>query len=211
MLPADDHTLAILSSETSLLRRLVDDLQDLSVAESGRLSLDIRCVSLAELVGGLFESVRPQAEELGVELSSAVSRQLPPLLADERRLRQVLANLISNALVYTPRGGQVRVEASSANGRVEVAVTDTGSGISAEDQLRIFERFYRSDRARPRSTGGAGLGLTIARELVHAMKGEMGVTSAPTQGSRFWLKLPQANVEAAAPPPSKRQRATRAA
>jgi signal transduction histidine kinase len=209
VLPADDHTLDILSSETLVLRRLVDDLQDLSVAESGRLSLDPRPVPLAELVSGLFESVRPRAEELGIELSSAVSHQLPPLLADERRLRQVLANLISNALVYTPRGGQVRVEAAAGGGAIEAAVVDTGAGISAEDQQRIFERFYRVDPARPRTTGGAGLGLTIARELVHAMKGEMGVTSTPGRGSRFWIKLPQAPANAAAQPA--RRRTTRAA
>ncbi|MBV8086890.1 MAG: HAMP domain-containing histidine kinase [Chloroflexi bacterium] len=209
VLPADEHTLEILTNETTLLRRLVDDLQDLSVAESGRLSLDIRPVNLAELVAALFESVRPRAEELGIELASAVSRQVPLVLADERRLRQVLANLVSNALVYTPRGGQVGVEASPSGGQVEVGVTDTGAGISAEDQQRIFERFYRLDPARPRSTGGAGLGLTIARELVHAMKGEMGVASTPGEGSRFWIKLPQAlPVETPAP---RRQRATRAA
>ncbi|HEU0167203.1 MAG TPA: HAMP domain-containing sensor histidine kinase [Chloroflexota bacterium] len=208
VLPADEHTLEILANETTLLRRLVDDLQDLSVAESGRLSLDVRPVSLSDLVAGLFESVRPRAEELGIELSSAVSRQLPRAMADERRLRQVLANLVSNALVYTPNGGQVRVDAAASDGVVEIAVTDTGAGISAEDQQRIFERFYRVDPARPRSTGGAGLGLTIARELVNAMKGEIGVTSTPGQGSRFWIKLPQAPVETSAP---RRQRAPRAA
>ncbi|MBV9119470.1 MAG: HAMP domain-containing protein [Chloroflexi bacterium] len=194
VLPADDRTLNVLHSETGVLRRLVNDLQDLSVAESGSLSLRLQPVLVQDQAAALLASMQPRAEELGIEFSSSVPAKLPEIIADEQRLRQVLGNLVTNAFNYTPPGGRVAIGAAAVDGGVEISVIDSGAGIAAEDQARIFERFYRVDPARSRATGGAGLGLTIARELVHAMEGEIGVRSEIGQGSRFWIRLPRAVV-----------------
>jgi two-component system, OmpR family, sensor histidine kinase SenX3 len=105
----------------------------------------------------------------------------------------VLANLVQNALAYTAPGGRVWIDIRPLADEMEITVSDTGTGIAEEDQQRIFDRFYRVDPARARSTGGAGLGLTIARELMHAMDGEIGVTSRMGEGSQFWLRLPLAS------------------
>lgn len=194
VLPADDRTLGVLSSETGLLRRLVDDLQDLTLAETGRLPVSLETVRVQDHIAAVVESMRPRADELGVSLAGESRTDLPLVEADERRLRQVIGNLVQNALAYTPQGGQVAIGARLQSDRLEVSVSDTGCGIAETDQERIFERFYRVDPARARSTGGAGLGLTIARELVHAMHGEIGVRSRVSQGSTFWIKLPLAKA-----------------
>jgi len=203
---ADDRTLSVLSTETAVLRRLVDELQDLSLADSGHLVVELAPVHAQEQVAALVESMRPRADELGLTLENHVTEDLPPVEADERRLRQVLANLLQNAFAYTGAGGRVWLSSRELPGEVEITVSDTGSGIAAADQERIFERFFRVDPARSRSTGGAGLGLTIARELVRAMKGEIGVTSALGQGSHFCVRLPSAPEAKPAKAPRKRAR-----
>jgi two-component system, OmpR family, sensor histidine kinase BaeS len=206
VLPADQRTLDILSSETATLRHLVDDLQDLSLADSGRLTMDLQPLRPHEQLSAIVDSMRPRAEELGLSLSCSVSEDVPDFMADERRLRQVLANLVQNALKHTPRGGRVWFSAELRSADVELTVSDTGSGISEADQARIFERFYRVDPARARATGGAGLGLTIARELVHAMYGEMGVRSSLGEGSHFWIRLPRAMASTRPATPSRSRR-----
>ena len=207
VVPADDHTLGVLSSETAFLRRLVDDLQDLSLADSGSLTVQLAPLNVGEQLARLVASMRPRAEELGLELAAEGAEDSPAVEADERRLRQVLANLVQNAFVYTPAGGRVWISTRAVSHGLEIIVSDTGSGIAPEDQQRIFDRFYRVDPARARSTGGAGLGLTIARELMHAMHGEIGVRSQPGKGSHFWLRLPlAAPLEAPQPRPAARAR-----
>jgi signal transduction histidine kinase len=193
IVPADERTLGVLSRETAVLRRLVDDLQDLSLADSGSLTVQLAPVRVQEQIAAIVESMQPRAEELGLELTSSGEDELPPIEADERRLRQVLANLVQNALAYTAPGGRVWINIRPLADEMEITVSDTGTGIAEEDQQRIFDRFYRVDPARARSTGGAGLGLTIARELMHAMDGEIGVTSRMGEGSQFWLRLPLAS------------------
>ncbi|HLY66564.1 MAG TPA: HAMP domain-containing sensor histidine kinase [Chloroflexota bacterium] len=192
VLPADERTLGILSSETGVLRRLVDDLQDLSMADSGRLRVELKTLPVQAQIAAVLDSMRPRADELGLELIGHALDGLPDVEADERRLRQVIANLVQNAFAHTPAGGRVVASAKRQPQSVEIAVSDTGRGVAPEDQERIFERFVRVDPARTRATGGAGLGLTIARELVHAMRGEIGVSSRPGEGARFWIRLPQA-------------------
>lgn len=192
VLPADERTLTVLTTETAVLRRLVDDLQDLSLADTGRLPVQLGAVRAQDQIAAIVDSMRPRAEELGIEVEVAVPEDLPAVEADERRLRQVIVNLAQNALAYTPPGGRITISARALPEGVDISVVDTGVGISSDDQNRIFERFYRVDPARARSTGGAGLGLTIARELVHAMHGEIGVVSTLGEGSTFWLRLPLA-------------------
>jgi two-component system sensor histidine kinase BaeS len=194
VLPADERTIAILSSETAVLRRLVDDLQELSLADTGRLAVELKPIQVQDQMAAIIDSMRPRAEERGVALNGPAELNLPLIQADARRVRQVLANLVQNALAVTPRGGQVTITAQPLPGFVEMRVTDTGTGIAQEDQELIFERFFRVDPARSRSTGGAGLGLTIAREFVHAMNGQIGVRSEPGKGAEFWVRLPVAPV-----------------
>jgi signal transduction histidine kinase len=176
--------------ETLLLQRLVDDLRLLSLADAGQLALERRPVDLGELVSSVVEATHVAAQESAVTLEVRVGDGLPRVQGDGQRLRQVINNLVSNALGHTPAGGRVEISVQAAADGVEVAVTDTGPGIAADDLPYVFERFYRGDRSRARG-GGTGLGLSIARKLVEAHGGRIGVESVPGQGARFVFWLPK--------------------
>jgi signal transduction histidine kinase len=186
-----------LHGEAMLLNHLVDDLQDLSLAEAGHLKLERQPVALADIVDRAVEAVRPRVEAERV----TVQVDLPEDLlvdVDPQRMGQVLRNLLENALTHTPPDGEIAIAARAAcpePGRregqwVEVSVRDTGSGIAAEDLPYVFERFYRADKSRSRATGGAGLGLAIARQLVEAHGGRIWVESTEREGSTFTFALP---------------------
>lgn len=183
-------TLARMRAETARLRRLVEDLTELSQLESGRWRLERRPVQMARVVESIEAVQRPQFERAGVGLEVAVAAGLPPVLGDADRLGQVLTNLLANALRFTPPGGRVSIEAQGESEAVRLAVADTGSGIAAEDLPHIFERFYRADRARAQATGGSGIGLAIVKHIVEAHGGTVAVLSVPGQGSRFEIRLP---------------------
>jgi len=117
--------------------------------------------------------------------------ELPPTAADRRRIAQILGNLVTNALRHTPAGGTVTLSAAAEAGEIKVVVADTGIGIAAEELPYIFERFWRGEKSRARAGGASGLGLTIARQLVEAHGGKIGVESTPGQGSRFWFTVPE--------------------
>ena len=182
--PADPAHLEPILDETRVLSRLVDDLRTLSLAEAGALTLHREPTDVAQLLTDSVASFRTQADAAGVELAIKIDGMLPQAEIDPLRMREVLSNLLSNALRYTPRGGTVRVEASVADGRLRVAVRDSGPGIAADALPHIFDRFYKSDESR-----GAGLGLAIAKSLVVAHGGEIEATSEVGQGTemRFWL------------------------
>jgi signal transduction histidine kinase len=182
--PADPAHLEPILDETRVLSRLVDDLRTLSLAEAGALTLHREPTDIGQLLTDSVASFRVQADAAGVELATALDGVLPQAEIDPVRTREVLSNLLSNALRYTPRGGTVRVGASVADGKVRVSVRDSGPGIAAEALPHIFDRFYKSEESR-----GAGLGLAIAKSLVVAHGGEIDATSAPGQGTemRFWL------------------------
>jgi two-component system OmpR family sensor kinase/two-component system sensor histidine kinase BaeS len=184
-------------SNARLLSRLVDDLRTLAHAEAGRLKLNRQAVSLSELVPNLLNSLRSEAEAGDVTLEAEVPTDLRPVNADPQRLRQILLNLLSNALRHTPAGGTVRVQASMAGGsssappHILVTVRDTGPGIAPEELPHIFDRFYRGDKSRSRESGGTGLGLSIAKQLVEAHGGRIWVESSGTgQGSTFSFVIP---------------------
>jgi two-component system OmpR family sensor kinase/two-component system sensor histidine kinase BaeS len=148
-------------------------------------------VDVAPLVQTAAERVRSAAQEKGVSLTSVLPEGLPAVAGDGQRLSQVLSNLLSNALRHTPEGGQIAVVAQRiGDGDVRIAVQDNGEGIPAGELPYVFERFYRTDRARSRDTGGSGLGLAIARSLVEAHGGQMWVESVEGHGSTFALSLP---------------------
>jgi signal transduction histidine kinase len=195
----EKHIIDSLHGEAMLLNRLVDDLQELSLAEAGHLKLERQPVALADVVDRAVEAVRPRAETEGITLQVDLPEDLL-VDVDPQRIGQVLRNLLENALTHTPPGGEIAVAAHDAcpePGRgndqwVEVSVWDTGSGIAAEDLPYVFDRFYRADKSRSRATGGAGLGLAIARQLVEAHGGRIWVESTPGEGSKFWFTLPRA-------------------
>jgi signal transduction histidine kinase len=188
--PLDEAHLAPVYEEALLLQRLVDDLRLLSLADAGQLALERRRVEVGELVQSVVKAAEVAAQSSEVRLESQVPAGLPPVAGDEQRLRQVLNNLVSNALRHTPAGGHVEISARAAEGGIEVAVSDSGPGIAPRDLPHIFERFYRGDRSRTRRSGGTGLGLSIARKLIEAHGGRIGVENVPGGGSRFFFWLP---------------------
>ena len=187
----DEQTLGVLQYELAQLTRLVDDLQELALAEAGQLKLSLQSVDLKQLVEQEVLGFRPQAEARGVELLTTVQPGLPDIPADPDRLGQVVRNILRNALTHTPGGGRITVGLAHEDGWAEIRVQDTGQGIAPEHLPHIFERFYRGDSSRARhGEGGYGLGLTICRELVQAHGGTIGAESRPGAGSELWVRLP---------------------
>jgi len=188
VMKADQRTLESMHEEVLLLSHLVDDLQELALTEAGQLKLDVQQLDLSEVARRAVAAARPRAEAKKVHLEA----DLPPSVVvrgDERRLAQVLGNLLANAINYTPAGGRVGISMASKGGEVEIRVTDTGVGIPPDELPHIFERFYRVDKSRSRATGGVGLGLTIARRLVEAHGGRIAVQSEVGKGSTFVVTL----------------------
>lgn len=189
-LPADDSELVVeIIRETDHLNRLVGDLLTLARADVEKIQLATRVVDFRALVSEVHEDVRRIAESRGIESSITLNGPVS-LEGDETRLRQLLLILLDNALQYTDPGGRVDVALARDNGRVRLQVADTGIGIPVEDQPRIFDRFYRVDRAREHESGGTGLGLAIARWIVQAHQGSIKVDSDVGRGTRFFVDLP---------------------
>jgi two-component system sensor histidine kinase BaeS len=185
--PADRTHLARVLDETRQMERLIDDLRTLSLADAGALPIHREAVDLPELVAEVVAGFGPQAHDAGVELLDvAAEGAVPPISADPLRMRQVLANLVTNALRHTPSGGRVTVAVRNADEGVRLEVTDTGSGMEPEAAARAFDRFWRSGE-----TGGAGLGLAIVRDLVRAHGGEVTLESAPGRGTTVRCLLPR--------------------
>ncbi|MBE2198281.1 MAG: HAMP domain-containing protein [Anaerolinea sp.] len=176
--------------EVDTLTQMVEELLELSRIESGQVPLRLLPTAVADLVLLPLERLRSQAERGEVQLILNLPGTLPLVLADAARIQQVMTNLLHNAIKFTPPGGRVEVSATSQDDAVVIEVKDTGAGIATADLLRIFERFYKSDRARTRGQGGTGLGLAIARHLVEAHYGRIWVKSKEDHGSAFYFSLP---------------------
>lgn len=192
LLEPDSGAIKSLTEETAVLSQLVDDLQELSLAEAGQLKLVREAVDVASLVGGAVAGIEAAARLKGVSLKTELPPALPMIDVDVQRIGQVLRNLLTNALTHTPAGGTITVGATAEGPLVRLTVTDTGKGIAPEDLPYIFERYYRADRSRGRSTGGSGLGLTIAKRFVEAHGGTISAESRPGEGSRFSFTIPVA-------------------
>jgi heavy metal sensor kinase len=181
------------NEEVDRMIRLVGSLLTLARADAGQIPITLEPVSLPDVVGAAIEQVQPLASRRGVDLQLVASSQPVGLQADEDLILQLLLNLLDNAIKYTAAGGQVTV-GWNANGRdVELWVRDTGSGIAREHLTRLFERFYRVDKARSRAEGGSGLGLAISRWIAEAHGGSISVESALGRGSTFTVRLPAAD------------------
>ncbi len=190
---ASPETWARLHGEAGRLRRLVDDLQELSRAEARQMPLSIQPLSPSTIVQTAVDRLSAQFAEKGLDLGVTIQSGLPAVEADQDRAVQVLTNLLINALRYTPAPGRVDVNAARQADAVAFTVSDTGTGLAPEHLEHVFERFYRVDKSRSRALGGSGVGLTIAKALVEAMGGWIQAQSAGIgQGSTFTFTLPLA-------------------
>jgi signal transduction histidine kinase len=186
--PPDQPHIASILDETRVLSRVIDDLRTLSSADSGALKLQLEPTDPGELIEETAASFGMQAQAAGVAVRAELEAGLPRLALDATRIREVLANLLTNALRYTPSGGEIVLRCGLGEGggdRLYVSVSDSGAGIAAEDLPHIFERFYKSDQSR-----GSGLGLAIARSLVEAHGGEISAHSQPGAGTTIRFTLP---------------------
>lgn len=204
MVPAEEQPriLRMIHNELQRLTALLNSMLDLSAIESGRVAFEYKTIRWSTLVDSVAETVRPRAEAQGIAFR-IIEPEGERLRAygDSDRLKQVLFNLLDNAVRHTPAGGTITVASSSAGGRLECSVTDTGAGIPPEKLSRIWERFYTDEPARNSRKDRSGLGLTIVKQLVERMGGTIRVQSTPGQGTAFTFTLP-------AEPPSAKQRET---
>jgi len=184
--------LARAGEEVDRLAQMVEELLELSRLESSEVPLTLRPVEMGEVLASAVEELRPQAERKGLSLALEVAPDLPPVMGDADRLVRAAANLVHNAIKFTPSGGSVHVSAALVSGAVAVRVADTGIGIAAEDLPRLFERFYKGDRSR--GGAGTGLGLAIVKHTVEAHGGTVSVESEPGRGSTFTFSIPAASL-----------------
>ena len=191
LMEPNQSNLDSIHEDITLLSRLINDLQLLALADSGRFSLVRKPEDIAQIVSNVITSIRPKIDSKKIKISLDLP-ELPPIEIDAHRISQVLRNLLENAIRHTPGDGEISVSVRENGGDIEVAVSDTGDGISAEDLPYIFERFFRVDKSRARHTGGSGLGLTIAKRLVEAHGGKIKVHSQVGKGSRFTFTIPKA-------------------
>jgi len=207
--PESRKSLEVIFRRASEMSHLTENLLNLSRIESGKEDLSLESVALRPFVASLLERFSAQARVKRIELASEIPESAPPLSADPHKLNQILSNLVDNAVKYTQEGGRIWVRASApslpsplkgervgvrGNNEVQIEVEDNGPGIPLEDRERIFERFYRVDKARSRGTGGAGLGLAIVKHLVELHGGRVEVQSEVGRGSSFQIFLPSEKI-----------------
>jgi signal transduction histidine kinase len=190
VMPLDEAEIANLYGQTRHLTRLVNDLRELSLAEAGQLPLEKVPCDLNRIVTETLQALEPLSAEKEILLENEVQ----PLLlidGDPTRIRQVLFNLLSNALRHTPPGGKITLKGGRENHSIHLSVSDTGEGLEPDQLTSVFDRFYRGDKSRSRETGGSGLGLAIVKAIIEAQGGKVAVSSAGKgQGSTFTIYFP---------------------
>ena len=190
MRPATAEQLKVIESELNHLKRLIKDLDVLSQADTKTLHLDIAPSSLQDILPNIIASFTPLAEEQGLRLHlKPLPEKLSAIMADDERLVQVLGNILSNAIRFTPSGGEVELSAEQVDKSVCIRVRDSGVGIAPESLPYVFDRFYQAGKSRGRS-GKMGLGLAISKELVEAMGGKISAESSVNQGTTISISLP---------------------
>ena len=187
--------LSVIRRNAQRMHRLIDDILELSFIESGSIRLEIKKTNLHAQVEEIFTNLSGKANEFKVELKNDVPKETF-VFADAVRLEQMLTNLIDNAVKFNSKNGSVTVNCETKNEKDTISIADTGEGISSEQQQRIFERFYRTDRARSREIGGTGLGLAIVKHLARLHGGEVSVQSTAGKGSTFFIELPNQRMKA---------------
>jgi two-component system sensor histidine kinase BaeS len=189
-LPPTQETFDIIHDEAQHLSRMIDDLRTLSLADAGELPLTRRPIDVRALLERVMLAHLPEAQQQGVSIQVEASPDLPQPEVDPGRMAQVLENLVSNALCYTPEGGQIVLSAEATDGTINLRVKDNGAGIAPDDLPFVFDRFYRADKSRQRQGNRSGLGLAIAKSIVEAHRGSLSVESSLGQGSTFAVALP---------------------
>ncbi len=187
-----EKCMEIVLDNTRYLKRLVDDLLDLSSIESGDIQLNWECVSPLDLANRVVDSIQPKIQDKQIHIEKRVGENLPGIWGDEDRLFQIMNNLMENAIQYAPREGTIKLEAVYGEQEIVLSVQDNGPGIPPEDIPHLWDRFYKVDKSRNRAHKGKGLGLCIVKELVNLHRGRVSVTSSPGEGSTFYVFLPTA-------------------
>jgi two-component system sensor histidine kinase BaeS len=189
--PLTAENLGPVIEQNLLLTRLVDDLRTLALADAGQIELERTSIDFSALVKRVVEHFQPQAGSQQVRLEvTSPDNPIPSLSVDPIRLEQVLTNLLSNAMRYTPPGGHIELSLTANSNTVQLSIHDSGPGIPEQAMPYIFERFYRADKSRARAEGGTGLGLTIARQLARLHGGDLTASNHPSGGAVFTLTLP---------------------
>jgi signal transduction histidine kinase len=189
--PASTENLTSILEQNVLLTRLVEDLRTLALVDAGQLQLEKVQTDLPVLVKRVLDRFRPQADEMAVDLFFSVDGECNTIQLDPVRMEQVIGNLLSNALRYTPDGGWVKVSIECSADHVSLSVHDNGPGIPKESEELVFNRFYRADQSRSRAEGGTGLGLAIARQLVEVQGGTLTAENHPEGGAKFKIMFPE--------------------
>lgn len=191
VIPEEPETYELVRREAARLSRLVTDIERLSRLEAGAELIEPRELDAAEAVEAVTAPLRPQFANAGLTLDVDCADPCPNVWADPDKFSQILGNLLSNSLRYTPRGGEVKVVVKSEDSMVVFAVEDTGTGIPPADLPHIFERFYRVDKSRSSAGGGSGIGLAVAKALAEQMGGSISAESLPEAYTRITLRLPR--------------------
>lgn len=190
VLPPSAETFEIVREEAGRLEHLVEDLRTLSMADAGELKLSFQVYDVGELVRGAGKVYAHRAHQTDIHLETQVDPNLPEIEVDAQRIREVLTNILDNALRYTPDGGHILMSASQADAEIEIRIKDSGPGVNADDLDKIFERFYRAEASRSREEGGSGLGFAIARSIVEKHNGRIWAESQPGAGLTVIIRLP---------------------
>jgi len=191
VIPKSKETFDNIQEEVDRLQRIVDDLQELSLIESGAYRLTKRKSDVFSIISSVASNLSPQFSRKGVHLHVGPKKNIPDIPMDPDRIKQVLTNILGNALQFTLKNGSVSIECSAVGKHIEVAIKDTGVGISKKNLPLIFSRFFRVDKSRARKSGGSGIGLTIAKQLVEAHGGKIWAESAgENQGTTVTFTLP---------------------
>jgi two-component system phosphate regulon sensor histidine kinase PhoR len=180
----------IIYNETNRLAKIIDDLLDLSKIESGKINITFLPTDISNIIKRTISIIENQAKVKLISIHLSIPEQIPQILADETRISQVFLNLLDNAIKYTPNNGIVTISVEQKNKFVQISIKDTGIGIPEKDISRLFERFYRVDKARSRELGGTGLGLSIAKHIIQSHGGEISVQSEEGNGATFSLTVP---------------------
>ena len=180
----------VILSEADRMTRIVQDLLTLSRFDYGKMEMNFTDFGIAEAVQNVYNAVIIDAQNHGHELLLEMEKNLPVIHADKERMEQVIMNIVSNAIKYTPDGGRIEISAWTMGEKVSISVSDNGVGIPEEDQPRLFDRFYRVDKARSREAGGSGLGLSIVKEIVQAHNGDIDIRSKQGEGTTMTVTLP---------------------
>jgi signal transduction histidine kinase len=188
--PPDEAAIAPALEETYLLERLVEDLRLLALAEANQLRFEVKPVRLSELTETVLGLFSAQAEERNINMHMEAEPDLPEVMVDPQRFQQVIGNLIDNALSFTPEGSSIDLTIQRKENTVVLTVMDGGPGIPEDELSHVFDRFWRGEKSRARSTGGVGLGLSIARQLVEAQGGKINAQNHPPQGLEVSILLP---------------------